>query len=111
MRQRQAALSSLVLVVLAAGAAWLGGCSSESNATPTPPPGGFLDGTGTGGPGGDDSILYPDSQCVRAGDEVQVTADANVFTLTLLWDTDHYLLAYADRSVNGGEIFTLMLDA
>ncbi|MCU0681336.1 MAG: hypothetical protein MUF34_03595 [Polyangiaceae bacterium] len=108
MRHRKAVLSSLVLVALASSSAWVSGCSNDDQTDPTPPPGGF---DATPGGGGDDSALYPPSECARVGDEVQVTADANVFTLTLLWDTDHYLLAYADRSVNGGEIFTKLLDA
>ncbi len=113
MQRRTAALTSIVCGPLALVALGLGACSGNGEElVPTAPPADY----GTGGSSGDDGIgmddsaLYPDSQCVRVGDEVALTQVSDVQTVTLLWDTDHYLLAYADRSINGGDIMTLRLD-
>ena len=109
MHLRKAVLSSIVL-----GACALAGCSGNGNGrdeelVATPP----IDGrNGSGGAGRvDDSKLYPESQCQRVGDERKLTEAADVHTVALLWDTDHYLLAYSDRAQGGGDIYTMRLGA
>ena len=107
MHLRKAVLSSIVL-----GACALAGCSGngrDEELVATPPIDGW---NGSGGSGSvDDSKLYPESQCQRVGDERKLTEAADVHTVALLWDTDHYLLAYSDRAQGGGDIYTMRLGA
>jgi hypothetical protein len=113
MQLRSALLSSIALGTLAFGACNSGGDGSEltpkgpdgSASAPSVPSG------SAGGTGVDDSVLYPPSICERQGNEVRLTQGASVTTMNLLWDTDHYLLVYADRAQNGGEIMTMRLGA
>jgi hypothetical protein len=96
MRLRSAVLSSVLAGSVAALALGLGGCGGDSIGT-------SIEGT----EGVDDSELYPPSECQLTGPEVALTQGADVFTMTLAWDTDHYLMAYVDRSMGGGDLFVL----
>lgn len=98
MPQRRVALSSIV--VLLASAAWLGGCDSNSNGT-------SIAATQPDPEDIDDSELYPASACSIVSAERPLTQGADVFTMSLVWDTDHYMFAYVDRNVGAGDIFFL----
>ncbi|HEU4406309.1 MAG TPA: hypothetical protein VFS43_13675, partial [Polyangiaceae bacterium] len=103
MRLRNAVQPSILVGSLLTCAALLGGCGSD--------PSTGTDTAGTNSPPPDDSRLYPPSACQVEGPEVRVTQGGDIFTMSLVWAADHYLLSYIDRAVGSGDIFVQRLAA
>jgi hypothetical protein len=49
--------------------------------------------------------------CTLVAPEAKIPAGGGTSDFAWVWDTDHYLVAYSDPSVGGGDIFTLRVAA
>lgn len=69
---------------------------------------------GVGGPAIADAgpAPPPPSACARSGNDFKiVTGSGGTDTFAWLWDGDHYIIAYSDRSTGAGDIYTMLLKA
>jgi hypothetical protein len=55
-------------------------------------------------------IIVP-SACTRVGDERKLPFGARSQAFSFVWDTDHYVVAYADPSTGNGDIYVAKLAA
>ena len=54
----------------------------------------------------------PPSACARNGNEMKIaTGPGGSDTFAWIWDTDHYVVAYNDRTTGNGDIYTVLLKA
>src|SRR5262245_14937781 len=50
------------------------------------------------------------SACARVGNDARVPAGTGTDDFALVWDGDHYMVAYIDRAAGNGDVYTLALN-